>query len=105
MNDIASYEKEARALKEGKTQDMINVVAVVQNLMSFPDSVAAKGATYAYQLQVEAWILEELEKLGNDPTITDQEWWFLEAVYLVITGNNIFCVATSRYGGEKAAIK
>ncbi|KAG4429207.1 hypothetical protein IFR05_015310 [Cadophora sp. M221] len=104
VNDIASYEKEARALREGTTLDMINIVAVLQNLMSLPDSVAAKGAAYVYQLQVEAWIVGELDALVAHGRLTDEEWWFLEAVFLSVSGNTFFCMTSSRYGGKAAAI-
>lgn len=101
---MASYEKEARALEEEETQDMINIVAVLQNLMSLQDSVAAKGAAYAYQLQVEAWIVAELDALAAYGNLTDEEWWFLEAVFLSVSGNTFFCMTSSRYGGKAAAI-
>lgn len=73
MNDLASYEKEARALREGETKDMINIVAVMQNLMSLPNEEAARAAAFAYLLQVEAWIIEEIERLAAWEKLTDEE--------------------------------
>ncbi|KID81896.1 BcSTC4, sesquiterpene cyclase [Metarhizium guizhouense ARSEF 977] len=105
INDMASYEKEARALRLGETKDMINIVSVFHQLLSLPDEKAAKAAAYAYQLQVESWIMEEIERLAKNETLTDEEWWFLEVVLLTATGNTIFCMTSARYGGKAAAIE
>jgi hypothetical protein len=102
---MASYEKEARALRLGETKDMINVVSVFHRLLSLPDEKAAKAAAYAYQLQVESGIMEEIERLAKDETLTDEEWWFLEAVQLSATGNTMFCMTSGRYGGQASAIE
>ncbi|KAF7932531.1 uncharacterized protein EAE98_003830 [Botrytis deweyae] len=104
INDMASYEKESRALKEGDTQDMINIVAVFQNLKSLSTSAEAKVAAYTYQLQVESWIIEEVEILAARGDLTDEEWWFLEAVFMKATGNVFFCMTSSRYGGDAAKL-
>ncbi|KAF7513032.1 hypothetical protein GJ744_011298 [Endocarpon pusillum] len=104
INDLASYEKELRAVKMGETTDMINAVAVIKRLLSLPTERAAKVATYAYQLQLENWIMEELERLADHEDLTDEEWWFLEAVFLTATGNTFFCMVASRYGGEAARL-
>lgn len=103
-NDLASYEKEARALQAGETKDMINIVAVMQNLMSLPSEAAARAAAFSYLLQVEAWIIEEIERLAAWEKLTDEEWWFLEVVFLSASGNTFFCMTSSRYGGEAAKI-
>ncbi|KAF2228525.1 hypothetical protein EV356DRAFT_562544 [Viridothelium virens] len=103
-NDLASYEKEARALQAAETKDMINIVAVIRNLMSLPNEGAARAATFSYLLQVEAWIVEEIERLAAWEKLTDEEWWFLEVVFLSATGNTFFCMTSSRYGGEAAKI-
>ncbi|KAF7882676.1 uncharacterized protein EAF02_006039 [Botrytis sinoallii] len=104
INDMASYEKESRALKEGDTQDMINIVAVFQHLKSLSTSAEAKVAAYTYQLQVESWIIEEVEILAARGHLTDEEWWFLEAVFMTATGNVFFCMTSSRYGGDAAKL-
>ncbi|KAJ5051262.1 isoprenoid synthase domain-containing protein [Bipolaris maydis] len=104
VNDLASYEKEARALSTGETKDMINIVAVMHNLMSLPSAKAAKAAAFSYLLQVETWIMEEIEQLAAWEKLKDEEWWFLEAVFLSATGNTFFCMTSSRYGGEAAKI-
>ncbi|KID93366.1 BcSTC4, sesquiterpene cyclase, partial [Metarhizium majus ARSEF 297] len=105
INDMASYEKEARALRLGETKDMINIVSVFRQLLSLPDEKAAKAAAYAYQLQVKSWIMGEIERLAKNETLTDEEWWFLEVVLLTATGNTIFCMTSARYGGKPAAIE
>lgn len=103
-NDIASYEKESRALKEGDTQEMINIVAVFQHLESLPTIAEAKVAAYTYQLQVESWTIEEVEILAARGDLTDEEWRFLEAVFMTATGNVFYCMTTSRYGGDAAKV-
>ncbi|TVY81921.1 hypothetical protein LSUE1_G003745 [Lachnellula suecica] len=105
INDMASYDKESKALREGETQDMINIVAVFQTLLSLPDARAAKAAAYGYQLQVEAWIVEEIEALESFGKLSDEDWWFVEAVLLSATGNVFFCMTSSRYGGQAAMIE
>jgi hypothetical protein len=104
MNDLASYKKEALALQTGETKDMINIVAVFQNLMSLPNEEAARAVAFTYLLQVEMWIIEELMRLAAWEGLTDEEWWFLEVVFLSASGNTFFCMTSSRYGGEEARI-
>nr|ULA45395.1 (+)-alpha-trans-bergamotene synthase NsBERS [Nectria sp. HLS206] len=104
INDMASFDKESRALEQGETQDMINVASVIQKLLSLQSMEAAKAASYAYQLQVEYWIMEEIKRLEREEDLTDEEWWFLEAVFLTATGNTFFCMTSARYGGQCAAI-
>ncbi|KAL9122027.1 MAG: hypothetical protein Q9187_001419 [Circinaria calcarea] len=104
INDIHSYDKELRAFECGDTSDMINVVAVIKRLMSLPSHDAAKIASYTYLLQVEAWIMEELEYLAVYEHLTDEEWLFLEACFLSAAGNTFFCMVSARYGGEAARI-
>ena len=103
VNDIASYDKELRAIQLGDTEDMINIVDVFKNLVSLPDTAAAKAIAYTYQLQVEAWIVDEIDYLRKSG-LSDEGWWFIEAVILAATGNVFFCMVTSRYGGENARI-
>ncbi|KAM0129343.1 hypothetical protein ACHAP3_007848 [Botrytis cinerea] len=104
INDMASYEKECRARKEGRHQNMVNIVAVFQHLRSLPSSAEAKVAAYTYQLQVESWIIEEVEMLAARGDLTDEEWWFIEAVFMTATGNAFFCMTSSRYGGDAAKL-
>ena len=103
VNDIASYDKELRAFETGNAADMINIVALMKNMMSLPDTTTAKAVAYAYQLQVETWILEEIECLRKN-ALSDEEWWFIEVLILAITGNVFWCMISSRYGGKAARI-
>ncbi len=105
VNDLASYDKELRAFEKGEATEMINLVAVMTDLLSLPNSDAAKAATYVYQLQVESWIIEEIEQLAANEKLTDEEWRFIEAVLLAATGNVFWSMISSRYGGEAAKIK
>lgn len=103
VNDLASYDKELRALNSGETSDMINVVAVVKSVTSLQSTDEAKRVVWALQLQIEKHMIEELEGLQAQG-LSDEEWWFLEAVLAAATGNVMYCMTSSRYGGETARI-
>lgn len=104
VNDLASYEKELRALESGDTKDMINVVHVMKELTTLEGTSEAKSVVWALQLQIEGQIMEELEELRVQG-LEDEEWWFLEAVASTAVGNVMFCMTTGRYGGEAARIR
>ena len=103
VNDLASYDKELRALENGETGDMINIVAVMKSVTSLQGTDEAKSVVWALQLQFEKQMMDELEGLRAQG-LTDEEWWFLEAVASTAVGNVMFCMTTSRYGGEGARI-
>ena len=103
VNDLASYDKELRALNSGETGDMINIVAVMKSVTSLQGTDEAKSVVWALQLQIEKQMMDELEGLRAQG-LTDEEWWFLEAVASTAVGNVMFCMTTSRYGGETARI-
>lgn len=104
VNDLASYDKEALALQNGETGDMINLVDVIKNVTSLGGTDDAKAVAWSIQLQMEQQMIAELESLRAQ-NLTNEEWWFLEAVALTAVGNVMFCMTTSRYGGEAARIK
>ena len=104
VNDLASYDKELRALNDGDTSDMINLVHVVKTVTCLQGTDEAKAVVWALQLQIERQMMEELEGLRRDGGLTDDEWWFLEAVASTAVGNVMFCMTSSRYGGEAARI-
>ena len=103
INDLASYDKELRAFNKGETGDMINLVEVVKSVTSLQDTDDAKSVAWALQLQIEKQMMEELENLRAQG-LSNEEWWFLEAVAYTAVGNVMFCMTTSRYGGEAARI-
>lgn len=103
VNDLASYDKELRALNSDETDDMINIVAVVKTVTLLQGTDEAKSVVWSLQLQMEKQMMEELESLRAQG-LSDEEWWFLEAVASTATGNVMFCMTTSRYGGEAARI-
>lgn len=103
VNDLASYDKELRALNNGETDDMINIVDVVKKVTLLQGTDEAKSVVWALQLQMEKQMMEELEILRAQG-LSDEEWWFLEAVASSAVGNVMFCMTTSRYGGEAARI-
>ncbi len=98
VNDLASYEKELRALENSETSDMINLVAVVKDVTSLQGTDDAKSVTWALQLQIEKQMMQEL-KILQVQGLTNEEWWFPEAVAFAATGNVMFCITTSCYGG------
>ena len=104
VNDLASYDKELRALERGETADMINLVHVIKHVTGLKGTDDAKAVVWALQLQVERKMMEELEGLKRKGGVSDEEWWFLEAVMGAAVGNVMFCMTTSRYGGEGARI-
>ena len=83
---------------------MINLVHVVKNVTSLQGTDEAKAVVWALQLQIEAQMVHELEILRQSG-VSNEEWWFLEAVATAATGNVMFCMTTSRYGGEAARIQ
>ena len=90
-------------MENGETEDMINLVAVVKSVASLHDTNDAKSVVWNLQLQTEADLVQELKYLRAQG-LNDEEWWFLEAVAFAATGNVMFCMTTSRYGGEAARI-
>ncbi|KAL8648625.1 MAG: hypothetical protein Q9210_004880 [Variospora velana] len=104
INDMASYDKEKRACESSDGERIINIVDVIQRVMSLPDVDSAKVMAYAYQLQTEAWMMEELQHLGSEVWLGDQEWQYLEATYICAAGNAFFSMTSSRYGGEIARL-
>lgn len=99
VNDLASYEKELKALQRGDTQDMINIVDVVKKATCLDESKDAKKIVWTLQLQIEKQMKEEIEGFKKQ-SLGDEDWWFLEAVLSTAVGNVMFCMTTSRYGGE-----
>lgn len=83
---------------------MINLVHVIKLVTGLCDTDDAKAVAWALQLQIEQDMMAELERLKSSGKVTYEEWWFLEAVIIAATGNVMFCMTTSRYGGEAARI-
>ena len=104
INDLASYDKELRAFNKGEASDLINLVAIMKSVTSLQDTDDAKSVAWALQLQIEKKMMEELEDLRAQG-LSDEEWWFLEAVTCAAVGNVMFCMTSSRYGGEAARIR
>ena len=104
VNDLASYDKEKRDFDSGASQDLINIVDIVQQLMSLPDPESAKATAYTYQLQIEAWMVQEIQRMDREEHLTLEQWQYLEAVYVCAAGNVFFSMTSSRYGGETARL-
>ncbi|EKD18897.1 uncharacterized protein L3040_008118 [Drepanopeziza brunnea f. sp. 'multigermtubi'] len=105
VNDLASYDKEKRAYDSGKVRYLINAVDVVQRLLALPSPAAAKSFTYAMQLQVEAEMKEELDRLIASKELSTEELQFIDAALVMTAGNVFYSVIASRYGGKAAEIK
>lgn len=103
-NDLASYDKELREFNNGEASDMINLVAFVKGVTLLQDTDDAKSVVWALQLQIEKQMMEELEALRAQG-LSNEEWWFLEAVTCTAVGNVMLCMTSSRYGGEAARIR
>lgn len=104
VNDLASYDKELHALENGDTRDMINIVDVVTHVTHLRGTEDAKKIVWALQLHFEGHMLQELEALQAADNLSQQEQDFLMAVTATTVGNVMFCMTTSRYGGEAARI-
>ena len=104
INDLASYDKELREFNNGEASDLINLVAVVKTVTSLQDTDDAKSVAWALQLQIEKQMMEELENLRAQG-LSNEEWWFLEALTCMAVGNVMFSMTSSRYGGEAARVR
>ena len=65
---------------------MINLVAVVKDVTSLQGTDDAKSVAWALQLQIEEQMIQELKGLQVQG-LSDEIWWFLEAVAFAATGN------------------
>ena len=103
MNDIASYDKELKHYKSGKSKNMINVVHVMTQCYSL-DAQAAKSMAYAWQLHSEDLVAKELEAMSMKG-LSREEWRFVDACLHAASGNLFASVVISRYGGEEARLR
>ena len=105
VNDLASFDKEQRAFKSGSDKEIINIVDVVQKLLSLLNDDDAKMMTYTYQLQTEERMRDELERFASRDELNESQWQYLHAVFVCCAGNAFYSMISSRYGGEAARIK
>ena len=103
-NDLASFEKEKKDFDNGSSNCLINIVDVIQRVLSLADTDSAKAMAYAYLLQTEAELIEELHRLKDQGDLNAEQWQYLEATYVCAAGNTFFSMTSSRYGGEAAKI-
>lgn len=106
VNDLASYEKENQDYQRGTSKSLINVVSVVQQLLSLESEAAAKIATYGLQLQLELDIEKELKELWatNGPGLDVEEWRFVDGVLLMLAGNVFTSGTIERYGPKSSRL-
>jgi hypothetical protein len=104
-NDLYSYEKEARAYREGLCADLVNIVSVLRGLLSLPSEGAALEIAFALILQREQWMHEELKMLEAAEWLDSETWAFLKAVWACLAGNAFYSMTCVRYGGETARIR
>ena len=105
VNDLYSYEKEARAFQRGSSPDVINIVAVLQQNLGLPDEESAIEMAYLMILQREQWMRKELERIQSDADTDEEIWEFLRAVWACLGGNAMYSMTCERYGGKKARIE
>ncbi|KAG9195858.1 hypothetical protein G6011_00979 [Alternaria panax] len=104
-NDLASYDKEKKAYDSGKSCYMINAVEVVQRLLALSSAGPAKSIAYSMQLDVEAEIKTELERLVASGELSTEELEFVDAVMVMTAGNVFYSVISPRYGGQEAKME
>ncbi|KAJ5963519.1 uncharacterized protein N7479_003395 [Penicillium vulpinum] len=100
-NDLGSWAKEKRAYDRGQVLYLINTVDAIKNFLRLETENAAIAMAYALQLQVETQIDDEIEYLIAEDSLTDNEWRFIDATLLVLSGNVMASIVMSRYGGEE----
>ena len=105
VNDLASFDKEQRGFRSGSSKELINIVDVLQKLLSLSRDDDAKAMAYTYQLHTEECLREELDRLSSAGGLTESEWQYLMAVFACAAGNAFYSMISSRYGGESARIK
>ncbi|KAF2474422.1 terpenoid synthase [Lindgomyces ingoldianus] len=103
-NDLYSYAKEMRAFRNGTCPDLINIVAILEKLLSLPNQSSALEITYALLLQREQWMFEELKKFEASGCLDEGTWMFLRGVWACLSGNTLYSMTCERYGGEAARI-
>ena len=59
---------------------MVNLVYVIKTVTSLQGTDEAKAVAWALQLQIERQMMDELEGLRREGSLTDDEWWFLERI-------------------------
>ncbi|KAL9588935.1 MAG: hypothetical protein Q9203_002268 [Teloschistes exilis] len=103
MNDLASYDKEVRALELRGVGQMINVVDAVKKATCLQSTEDAKTVTWMLQIQFEKEMMDEFDTLLAQG-LSDDDRWFLEAVLACAVGNIMYSTTTTRYGGEAAKL-
>ena len=105
VNDMASFDKEKRDFERDPNKPLINIVEVIQRLLSVADIDFAKALAYIYQGQTEASMERELQRLEAQEDLDADTWQYLQATYVCAAGNAFFSMTSSRYGGEAARIR
>ncbi|KAL8630098.1 hypothetical protein Q9189_004171 [Teloschistes chrysophthalmus] len=103
INDLASYDKEVRALELRGVGQMVNVVDAVKKATCLRSTEDAKTVTWLLQLQFEKEMMDEFDTLLAQG-LSDEDRWFLEAVLACAVGNIMYSTTTTRYGGEAAKL-
>jgi len=104
-NDLYSYDKEARAYRDGSCPDLINIVSILERLLSLPDEGSALDIAFALILQREQRMSEELKMFEVAGCLDSETWEYLKAVWACLAGNTFYSMTCVRYGGESARIR
>lgn len=102
VNDLYSYEKEISARRDGSSQDLVNIVPVVQDVLSLPYEDASLEITFALLQQREKWMAQELDLLASDKRLDTSTWEFLRGIWICLAGNVVYSMTSARYGGASA---
>ncbi|KAF9894333.1 hypothetical protein FE257_007836 [Aspergillus nanangensis] len=103
-NDLASWAKEKRAYDEKKVLYLINTVAAVKNLFATSSNDSAVQLTYAFQLEIEKAIDNEIQRLMTENSLNSEEWRFIDAGLHLLGGQALGSCIISRYGGESTKL-
>lgn len=104
VNGIYSFDKEAKAYRNGSIKDFVNIVPVLMRLYEHLAEREALDMAYKMVLEREQAMYEELIRFEQEECLDDETWVFLRAIWACIAGNTMYCMTSVRYGGEKARI-
>lgn len=99
-NALASFNKEKKALVEGKLKYMMNFVEEVHKKYKLSSDEAAKFITLAIQVEVEKVMAKEMTRINIDSMASELEKEFVRALLFLASGNIMILVVVTRYGDQ-----
>jgi hypothetical protein len=104
VNDIYSYDKEAKAYRSGSTEYFVNIVPVLMQLDKDLAEGEALNMAYKMVLEREKVMYEELIRFEQEGCLDDETWVFMWAIWACMAGNTMYCMTPVRYGEGKSRI-